>query len=150
MKHNYNNKNVYAAEKIVAKKKSRGKMLYKIRWVGYGPADDTWEPFENLSEALKKGHNQFDCTRNKLGVGRSDSFIYVFDETAKLRINELACTASFFDTRHARVRRQFKVDKVSGGYVVTAGKHEDLYPQFYIYVDKSKVESVIPFEIAQK
>lgn len=153
MKHNYNNKNVYAAEKVVAKKKSGGKMLYKVRWCGYGPADDTWEPFENLSEELKKGHNQFDCTRNELCVGQWNSFVYVYDvkKTAKLRINELACTASFIDNKHnPKRRREFKVEKVSDGYVVTPGKHKGLYPQFYIYVDKSKMKSVIPFVIAQK
>jgi hypothetical protein len=47
---------LYSAEFIVDKKRGsyRGKkvMLYRVRWTGYTEADDTWEPIENLNEAL--------------------------------------------------------------------------------------------------
>ena len=153
MKYTYKDKNVYAAKKVVATKLEDGKMLYKVRWCGYGKEDDTWEPYEHLSEALKKNFNQFDCQRNELCVGECDSFVYVYDvkETAKLRINQLTCTASFIDNKHnPKRRREFKVEKVSDGYVVTPGKHKKLYAHFRVYVDKSKMKSRIPFVIAQK
>lgn len=43
----------YVAEKIVgARKMSDGSWEYKIRWEGYEPSDDTWEPKECLNDAL--------------------------------------------------------------------------------------------------
>ena len=43
----------YVAEKIVgARKKNDGSWEYKIRWAGYAPSDDTWEPKACLNDAL--------------------------------------------------------------------------------------------------
>lgn len=33
---------------IVGHKKVKGQDLWRVRWVNYGPDDDTWEPIENL------------------------------------------------------------------------------------------------------
>jgi hypothetical protein len=47
---------LYSAEFIVDKKRGtyKGKKmtLYRVRWTGYTEADDTWEPIENLNDAL--------------------------------------------------------------------------------------------------
>ena len=43
------NSNIYELDKIVTHKKgAKGKILYKCRWTGYGPKDDTWEPPHQL------------------------------------------------------------------------------------------------------
>ena len=36
----------------------QGNELYKVRWAGYGPGDDTWEPAENLPAALIREYKQ--------------------------------------------------------------------------------------------
>ena len=35
-----------------------GNELYKVRWAGYGPADDTWEPASNLPSALVREYKR--------------------------------------------------------------------------------------------
>lgn len=39
----------FQVETILASKKDRGKVKYRVRWKGYGPSDDTWEPLENVA-----------------------------------------------------------------------------------------------------
>jgi hypothetical protein len=39
---------IFEVEKIVAERKRKGKLEYKIRWKGCGSDKDTWEPAENL------------------------------------------------------------------------------------------------------
>lgn len=41
---------LYVVKRILDKKEERGKPLYLVRWRGYGPKDDTWEPEEHLEE----------------------------------------------------------------------------------------------------
>jgi hypothetical protein len=53
----------YEVEKILKSRRTgRGKRLqYYVRWKGYGPNDDTWEPVENLQhaqEAVKEFYNR--------------------------------------------------------------------------------------------
>ena len=42
----------YEVEKIVDKKVSKGVTKYLVKWVGWGDADNTWEPIENLQNVL--------------------------------------------------------------------------------------------------
>lgn len=43
-------KNVYIANSIVDKKKENNKVYYRVRWKGFEPEDDTWEPRTQLME----------------------------------------------------------------------------------------------------
>ena len=41
----------YVVEKIIKMKKSQGKNYYLVKWAGYPPSDNSWEPEENLNGA---------------------------------------------------------------------------------------------------
>ena len=40
----------YKVEKIIGKKKIKGKIYYKVKWLGYPEEESTWEPRTNLIE----------------------------------------------------------------------------------------------------
>ena len=42
---------VYDVEKVLEKRAVGGGFEYRIRWLGYGPAHDTWEPLSNLQNS---------------------------------------------------------------------------------------------------
>ena len=46
----------YIIEAILQRQKKRGKVEYLIRWLGWGPEDDTWEPEENLANTEVLDH----------------------------------------------------------------------------------------------
>lgn len=43
----------YEIEDIVGVKKNRGKFFFRVRWFGYKPEEDTWEPEQNLKHLTK-------------------------------------------------------------------------------------------------
>ncbi|XP_035679950.1 uncharacterized protein LOC118418216 [Branchiostoma floridae] len=45
-------RSLFEVERIRGKRYQNGKAYYLVRWAGYGPADDTWEPFSNLTRVL--------------------------------------------------------------------------------------------------
>lgn len=52
------------------KRKRTGKLewWYLVRWAGYGPSGDTWEPQSVLMRGAKKALKQFDAKRKLAGV----------------------------------------------------------------------------------
>jgi DNA (cytosine-5)-methyltransferase 1 len=43
----------FIVEKILGEKQVDGKLHYKVRWLGYGPKDDTLEPVEGLAHCVE-------------------------------------------------------------------------------------------------
>eukprot|EP01044_Picomonas_judraskeda_P024382 COSAG03_NODE_6704_length_1018_cov_0.710555_1_plen_334_part_10 len=41
-------------DKVVGRRQRGGEWQYKVRWEGYGPSDDTWEPIDNLLSCIGK------------------------------------------------------------------------------------------------
>lgn len=39
---------LYAVDRVIDKRKRNGVTQYRIRWAGFDPAEDTWEPLENI------------------------------------------------------------------------------------------------------
>jgi hypothetical protein len=58
---------IFAAEEILRKRKRKGKMEYLIKWQGYGPEHNTWEPAANIldSRLLKNFHNQIGLSKSQ-------------------------------------------------------------------------------------
>ena len=48
-----NQEEEWEVEEIVAHKRHRGKILYKIKWKGYPTSENSWEPVRNLQNAKK-------------------------------------------------------------------------------------------------
>ena len=42
----------YEVEEILDSRKRRGKVQYLVRWLGYGPSDDTWQTLDTLEHAI--------------------------------------------------------------------------------------------------
>jgi hypothetical protein len=54
-------------ERITGMKKlNDGTLRYKVRWYGYGPEDDTWEPRAHLPAAsVRRYHRRIGWTSSK-------------------------------------------------------------------------------------
>lgn len=54
---NSEDSNIYEVEDIIDAKLFKGRKYYLVKWKHYGPEWNTWEPFENLLEALDYVYN---------------------------------------------------------------------------------------------
>jgi len=64
--------NLYAVDYIVDKRESRGKVQYRVRWLNYSAASDTWEPPENI---YAKGYiEEFEKARARF-PGKKDAVL---------------------------------------------------------------------------
>ena len=49
--HKAANQDLYNIQDIIAERPEKGVPKYLLRWKGFGPEDDTWEPVEHLAGA---------------------------------------------------------------------------------------------------
>jgi len=75
---------IYIVEKILDKKVTDGKVTYYLKWQGYGPQYDTWEPVENLDcDELIEDFEKEWTERQKRGFDRglrAERIVSVFYE----------------------------------------------------------------------
>ena len=67
------NQSIFAAERILKKRKRKGKMQYKVKWLGYPENQSTWEPEENILDKSLMEHFEHGQKRNQ----RKSSLQYV-------------------------------------------------------------------------
>ena len=54
----------YDVEKILDKRKKRGKWEYLVKWEGYDEVEATWEPVETLSKDVPDIVNKYEIEKN--------------------------------------------------------------------------------------
>ena len=59
------NQSIFAAERVLKKRKRKGKMQYKVKWLGYPEDQSTWEPEENILDKSLIGHFEHGQKRNQ-------------------------------------------------------------------------------------
>ena len=59
------NQSIFAAERILKKRKRKGKMQYKVKWLGYPEDQSTWEPEENILDKRLIEHFEHGQKRNQ-------------------------------------------------------------------------------------
>ncbi|XP_044164848.1 uncharacterized protein LOC122948816 [Acropora millepora] len=59
------NQSIFAAERILKKRKRKGKMQYKVKWLGYPEDQSTWEPEENILDKSLIEHFEHGQKRNQ-------------------------------------------------------------------------------------
>jgi len=59
------NQSIFAAERILKKRKRKGKLQYKVKWLGYPEDQSTWEPEENILDKSLIEHFEHGQKRNQ-------------------------------------------------------------------------------------
>ena len=63
------NHSIFAAERILKKRKRKGKLQYKVKCLGYPEDQSTWEPEENIFEKSLIEHFEHGEKRNQRKSG---------------------------------------------------------------------------------
>ncbi|XP_052244861.1 M-phase phosphoprotein 8-like isoform X1 [Dreissena polymorpha] len=69
--HSESEPELFEVERILGKIKTNGKVQYKIRWKGFGPEEDTWEPTKNLA-SCQDLIEEFERKQTELAKKRSE------------------------------------------------------------------------------
>ncbi|GAA36287.2 chromobox protein-related [Clonorchis sinensis] len=78
---------VYLVEDIIGEKIVKGQKFYKVRWQGFPPDADSWEPEKNLSnvlDAIRSFHRREHCMDVKPPSSRKDCLSSVTDSPASV------------------------------------------------------------------
>ena len=59
------NQSIFAAQRILKKRKRKGKIQYKVKWLGYPKDQSTWEPEENIFDKSLIEHFEHGQKRNQ-------------------------------------------------------------------------------------
>lgn len=117
---------VFQVERIV-KVVEQPNVRFKVRWLGYGPEHDTWEPWSHLSNELKQRWSlqgkrtiiqRFTRSWTTIRCNRFSDLLIFFDvkENALLRFSPIDSTAWFHCDGHSyvcKVRRETNVVEIT-------------------------------------
>ncbi|CAH8464209.1 unnamed protein product [Dicrocoelium dendriticum] len=62
--------NIYLVESIVDRRVRRGRVEYRVRWKGFPPEQDSWEPFTSLKEPCHPLIQEFHTRYRKVFAGK--------------------------------------------------------------------------------
>ena len=96
----------YEVEKIITRKKIKGKIYYLIKWLCYSIADCTWEPYENLKDI------------NDMII----KFEEGYPETADLKMYKIYKNAIVVNSKKEKITKKFlnkkrQHEKISNEYL---------------------------------
>ena len=72
------NQSVFAAERILKKRKRKDKMQYKVKWLCYPEDQSTWEPGENILDKRLIEHFEHGQKRNQRKSGLQHIWMTIF------------------------------------------------------------------------
>lgn len=145
---------LYEAEKVI-KVVKEPQVLFKVRWLGYGPEQDTWEIWFHLSKDLKQRWDKegkrimiqrFTRSWTTIRCNRFSDLLIFFDvkENALLRFSPLDSTAWFHCDGHSYV---CKVKRETNFVEITEPEH---WPYLLVEFDLQSYYNVACVDIYQR
>uniref|UniRef100_F6S8F6 Chromo domain-containing protein n=2 Tax=Ciona intestinalis TaxID=7719 RepID=F6S8F6_CIOIN len=128
---------IFEVEKVINRRKSKGRTFYLVRWKGFSSKDDTWEPTANLKhckDVIQEYNN--DLQKKNLSPSVSISSVGFYNKKVKSKTSDHPQSSSKLtktENRKYLKCRVTKNKKLDGTRVVDGNQHVGLD---HNYVDR--------------